>query len=584
MGERRQGPIRPRRRGLLVGAALCALLGVVAAAAGAGRSAAPGVVTYPDSQTIPRSGKLPAGAGHSVALDEPIGGDGTGIVVVSGARTVTASVDTHALAPLQVQLRFWHFVRFGSSLVPDALLPWDGTARAAEQQNQPLSVEVSVPYGTKPGRYAGSVTVTADGHAVALPLSVTVYRVTLPRPGQVDGSLLSAFNVGPQSYIKKVIGLYHVTSSDQIRAVDASLYAFLSAYRLSPGSWGYGTPTSSSGYASSTAWWKDTAGNMISQLQAGQFPNLALPLSNNRAASGHFIAGVDPFKPESWCGYLQAVRTFWTEHGFLAGGALPYAYTYDEPGDTHIGLIARQASALHRCFPGARLLTTANPDSANAHLHDGKGTDDVGIWGIVDWRYYGIFTNPAKQKYGLREHQYLKEIEQARSYGARIFAYTYYGVPGFPSFRVTEPLTDPRMFVLWTALEGIDGILYAEGLTTYGTANPLTSVEKGGESVLIYPGATAPIPSARLEQIRDGIEDWEVFSIVRRRFGAARVREILGSHGLFSADKSGVELACVVGCELKGPRAQAWPRWSHDSSTPARIEAARRDALRLASG
>ena len=69
----------------------------------------------------------------------------------------------------------------------------------------------------------------------------------------------------------------------------------------------------------------------------------------------------------------------------------------------------------------------------------------------------------------------------------------------------------------------------------------------------------------------------------RQRFGAAKVRQILGAHGLFSADKSGVKLACVVGCDLKGTPPQAWPRWSHDWTTAARIEAARLDALRLVS-
>ena len=180
-----------------------------------------------------------------------------------------------------------------------------------------------------------------------------------------------------------------------------------------------------------------------------------------------------------------------------------------------------------------------------ARLYDGKGTDDVDIWSVVDWRYYGIFTVPAKQKLGSRMHQYLDQIDKARSHGERILAYTYYGVPGFPSFSTSEPLSNPRMFVLWTALEGIDGILYGQGLTTYGSSgDPLASNIPGrGESVLIYPGNGAPIASARLEQIRAGAEDWDVFAIVRKRFGAAKVRQILGAHGLFSATASGVQLA-----------------------------------------
>jgi hypothetical protein len=528
---------------------------------------------------------LPAGGGRSLAINEPVGGNGTGLIVVSNARQVGLAVDTKNLGPIGVQLRYWHFVRFGSSLVPDALLPWDGSAHPAEQQNQPLSVELAVPYGTKPGTYKASVTVTADGSRFVLPLTITVFKVQLPQPGQSAGSLLSVFGVGPQAYVGKAIQLFHLTTDAQIRAANASLFAFLSSYRIAPDSWGYGIPSSPSGYVSSRAWWKDSAGQMVQELQAGQFPDLWIPLSSNRANASSYIAGLSPSDPEKWCNYLGAVKQFWTLHGFLQNGAIPYIYPYDEPGDTHTSLLARQATAVHRCFPGGKMLTTATPDSAMARLYDGKGADDVDIWSVVDWRYYGIFTVPAKQKLGSRMHQYLDQIDKARSHGERILAYTYYGVPGFPSFSTSEPLSNPRMFVLWTALEGIDGILYGQGLTTYsGKGNPLDqNIGSGGASVLVYPGNGTPIASARLDQIRSGLEDWEIFDIVRKRSGAAKVRSILGAHGLFSADASGVKRACSIGCDFKGPQSQSWPKWSHDATTASRIAAARLDALRAAS-
>jgi len=571
-----------RRRLVL---AVACLLALVAAGAAAGRIGAsnPAVATYPAAQTIPRNGKLPAGGGHALTLNEPVGGDEAALVVVSNARQVAAVADIRRLGPLGVHIRFVHFVRFGGALVPDALVPWDGSLHPTEQQHQPLSIEVSVPYGTKPGAYNGSVTVTADSRKVVVPLTINVFGVSLPQPGQPAGSLLTAFGVGPQSYVGRVISLFHYTTADQIRAANDSLFAFLSAYRIAPSSWGYGIP-GASGYVSNNAWWKDSAGNMARQLQAGQFPTLWIPLSTNRARAGSYIAGLSPLEPEKWCGYLGTIRQYWASHGWLNGGAIPFAYPYDEPGDAHTSLLARQATALHRCFPGAKMLTTATPDAATERLWDGKGSDDVDMWAAVDWRYYGIFTSPAKEKYGNRSRRYLKSIDQARAHGKRIFAYTYYGVPGFPSFSVVEPLSNPRMFVLWTALEGIDGILYGQGLTTYGApGDPLTRTNDArGESILVYPGNGAPIPSARIEQIRSGIEDWEIFAVVRRRFGAAKVRQILGAHGLFSADAKGVKLACVVGCDLKGTPPQAWPKWSRDASTAGRIEAARLDALRLA--
>jgi Glycoside hydrolase 123, catalytic domain len=570
-------------RRLLLAAVCAAALAVAGGAAGRIGATSPAVVTYPAAQTIPRAGRLPSGAGRSLTLNEPVGGSEAALVVVSHARQVGAAVDVRRLGPLGVRIRFVHFVRFGSALVPDALLPWDGSPHPAEQQNQPISIEVSVPHGTKPGPYKGSVTVTADAKRVVLPLTVNVYGVALPGLGQVGGNLLTAFNVGPQAYVARAISLFHYTTPDQIRAANDSLFAFLSAYRIAPNSWGFGTP-GPSGYVASNTWWKDSAGNMARQMEVGQFPMLWIPLSTNRATPGNYTGGVSPLQPEKWCSYLGNTKQYWTLHGWLQTGAIPFAYPYDEPGDTHTSLLARQATALHRCFPGGEMLTTATPGASTARLWDDKGTDDVDIWAAVDWRYYGVFTVPAKEKYGNRSRRYLKSIDQARAHGKRIFAYTYYGVPGFPSFSVVEPLSNPHMFVLWTALEGIDGILYGQGLTTYGApGDPLTKTNAPrGESILIYPGNGAPIPSARIEQIRCGIEDWEIFAVVRRRFGPAKVRQILGAHGLFSADRTGVKLACVVGCDLKSTTSQAWPKWSHDASTAGRIEAARLDALRLA--
>ncbi len=100
--------------------------------------------------------------------------------------------------------------------------------------------------------------------------------------------------------------------------------------------------------------------------------------------------------------------------------------------------------------------------------------------------------------------------------------------------------------------------------------------------MLIDPGKGSPIASAWLDQIRSGLEDWEIFAIVRRRFGAAKVRSILDGHRLFGASASGVKLACSIGCDLGGKPPEAWPQWSHDGTTAGKIAAARLDALKAA--
>src|SRR5262249_18332244 len=122
-----------------------------------------------------------------------------------------------------------------------------------------------------------------------------------------------------------------------------------------------------------------------------------------------------------------------------------------------------------------------------------------------------------------------------------------------------------------------------QGVTSYYSDDVFRSLRQQGQFVLVYPGRHTPIASARLEQIRDGIEDWDILDIVRRRYGAPMVRRILGEAGLFSTDAQGTILACTMGGALDSGQQYSWPEWSHDAATAAKIEAAHLRALQLAS-
>ena len=372
--------------------------------------------------------------------------------------------------------------------------------------------------------------------------------------------------------MKEAGELYHFKTNGQRAAANDSLFQFLSGYRISPAGWGFGEPRTTSGYTSSPRWWLDAAGNMVRQNQNG-FATMRIPISNQRVSAASRIAGLSPFAPESWCAYLQSVRNFWGEHGWLTDH-VPYLYALDEPSLAGMGLVGRQAASAHSCFPGAKVLVTGNPMPSNRFLWDNEDGDDVDIWAVLSRRWYGQFNAPRGR---------LASIQKVRRAGKSAWSYTFHGVAGTPGYALTEPLSDPRMFLLWNALEGIPGTLYGQGVTSYHSDDVFTSLRQHGEFVLVYPGEHTPIASARLEQIRDGIEDWDLFDIVRRRFGPTMVRRILGDAGLFSTTASGTILACTTGCELDGGTQYSWPQWSHDAATAAKIEAAHLRALRLAS-
>jgi Glycoside hydrolase 123, catalytic domain len=558
-------------------ALLVVLVLALSAGSGAARATQASVAVYPSGTTFTASGAAPAHSASSVSLAMPIGGIDDATILVRGAQNV--AIERPVIdAPLGLKLFFAHYVSVGGKPVPDALLPWDGSQRSTEHTNQPLWLQVTVPAGTSAGTYGGSVVVVADGSATSVPITVTVSPVTLPRPNQTSGSLLTAFNLSPQSYGAKVNALYGVSPTTSL----PQLFNFFASYRLSPNNWGYGNPRSPSGYTSDRRWWLDKSAQMVSAVgEPGQFAAMWIPVSNNRWSASTYVGGVSPYKPQRWCRYLRSVHGFWAKHGWL--GSYPYLWGMDEPGTAGFKTVQQQAKAAHACFSGSHLLVTGRPSAKNRFLWNG-GQDDVDTWVVLASRYYGQYTNPSQTRRHISHAtQNLKPIEAARRHHKQIWAYTYNAAShSTPGLAATEPLSDPRLLVDWTALEGVTGLLYGQGTTTYrAKGNPLVSIDGAGSFVLVYPGKTGPIPSARLEVLREGIEDWEILNVVRQKHGNAAVRRLVA--GLFSTTSKGVELGCTVGCPLKTRTPYSWPVWSHDASTAQKVAQMRVAALRAAS-
>jgi hypothetical protein len=549
----------------------------LSAGSGAARTLSATVGVYPSGTTFSPSAAAPAHAASSVSLAMPVGGVDDATVLVRAAQHV--SVVSPAIdAPLQLHLFFAHYVSVDGKAVADALMPWDGTQRATEHANQPLWLQVTVPYGTAPGTYNGSLTVVADGARTPVPLTVTVSPVTLPQENQVSGSLLTAFNFSPQSYSNKAAGLYGVSPESTL----PGLFSFLASYRISPNSWGYGNPRAASGYTSDKRWWLDKTSQMVAAAgQPTQFASMWIPISNNRWSPSTYVGGRSPYKPQAWCAYLKSVHGFWQNHGWL--NSFPYLYGMDEPGASRFRTVQRQAKVTHSCFAGSHVLVTGKPTAQNHYLWNG-GKDDVDVWVVLASRYYGEYTNPSLSRRGISHaNQELRLINAARRHHKQIWTYTYDAAShSTPGFAATEPASDPRVFADWAALEGITGLLYGEGTTTYAKGNPLVSIDRAkGSFVLIYPGKNGPIASARLEVLREGIEDWEILNVVRHKHGSAAVRKLLS--GLFSTTAKGAKLGCTIGCPIKTSMPYSWPTWSHSAGTSRTVAQMRAAALRAAS-
>ena len=84
--------------------------------------------------------------------------------------------------------------------------------------------------------------------------------------------------------------------------------------------------------------------------------------------------------------------------------------------------------------------------------------------------------------------------------------------------------------------------------------------------MLIYPGRPAPVPSLRLEAIRDGIQDANVLGAYAARFGHPALVRLLARNGLFRARGGRLLLGCVRRCELRTKTKYAWPVWQRDEA------------------
>src|ERR671915_294107 len=106
------------------------------------------VVAYPSSQSIFATGPLPPAGAKELSYNVAIGEREGALLVVTASSTISVSVAQPS--GVSVRLYFAHFVAAGGRLVPDALEPWDGIERGTEKANQPVLVQVEVPYGARP--------------------------------------------------------------------------------------------------------------------------------------------------------------------------------------------------------------------------------------------------------------------------------------------------------------------------------------------------------------------------------------------------------------------------------------------------
>jgi hypothetical protein len=385
-------------------------------------------------------------------------------------------------SPLSVEGKGWY---------PDALIPFPTAApfSVEEAANRVLWVDVYVPADTVPGVYRGSLTITAEGEpAVATPVELTVWNFTLPD----TPSMRSWFGNA-----SRVTAWYGARSgSPEERLWNERLAAALAAARISPLPPSYLYPkVLASGDIDASA----TDAALREFMERYRVTGLTLSLL------GADPLGSDRARNER---YLRAMYAYLQRNGWEK---LAYVYVLDEPNTAEAyDTVRARAKFIHETQPGIKVLCTEQPTPQDPAW--GTLVGSVDIW-VPLWPLLEKDDGDARLAAGDEMWSYTALCQNAKK---RIT----------PFWQLDFPLLNYRLPAWMNWRSGMTGLLY--WTTTYWQPgidywnNPLSYKDSYNlEGVLFYPGEAAGydglVPSMRLMQIREGMQDYEYLRLLAAR-------------------------------------------------------------------
>ena len=162
-----------------------------------------------------------------------------------------------------------------------------------------------------------------------------------------------------------------------------------------------------------------------------------------------------------------------------------YCYVADEPTADHFPAIEWQGRMLLDADPEWRTMVTA----VVPQLRD--------VFKI--WCPNLAFLDPT-------------QIEHEIQKGQDIWWYVCSG-RYHPNYYIDYEAIDPRIHFWLTYRYGLKGVLYWR--VNHWTGNPFVRAENFGDGYIFYPGPDGPLPSVRSMMIRDGIDDYDLLTLLQ---------------------------------------------------------------------
>lgn len=386
-------------------------------------------------------------------------------------------------------------------------------------QQQPIWVDVRVPKDAAPGIYRGEIeVVAANAPAARMPVSVEVWDFALP-----DGPSLENHFGG----FDRIAGYYALKAdSEKYLLLEDRFIEMMAAHRINPPLPGRLRPTI--GPDGSALFDDDLDRRLSAYVARHAMTNIEVP----RAPFDVF--GKDRSKAaayyRSWYEYLK--RKGWAERAYL--------YMHDETLNAKSYAQARRMGEfVGEAEPRLRRLVVTQTYPRNPEWGTLDGALDIWcpLFGYIDepsirrvqqagddvWTYTALVQSVPR---------FHPDYENVKEPDVPHWAASDDGRP--PYWQMDFPILGYRIAPWLARRYGITGLLYWS-VCFWAHRNPWDNPTYGdhwnGEGMLFYPGSEAgiegPVASARLKNLRDGMEDYEYFVLLERRGERAAVDEIV---------------------------------------------------------
>ncbi len=355
---------------------------------------------------------------------------------------------------------------------PDPLLDHLKSFNVPSNAQQPLWVSVVIPKHALPGLYKGTITVTPAGC----------------KPQRVAVSLrVRHFQIPKQRHMKLAIN-YEEAEAARLhgKAWNDTLKwkyrDFLLSHRFNVDSIYQILPM-----------WDESVAD-LKRLKAGGQDFFTAAVFNNTNGPGWH---------EKVAAFMQRAK----EAGIVD---MCWFYGYDESSEGSKPDILYHAKACHDLYPKSRTMTTADPKM----MKYPEMVDVIDAWVPTTQSYYELGDL----------------ISNVRTKGKQVWYYVCIG-PGQPyaNLFIERSGIEPRLLLgFMAAKSGTDGFLYYSlnraptnnkpiddgPLCSY---NPASYQEYNGDGCIFYSGVNGPVSTIRMENIRDGLEDYEVWYMLREQ-------------------------------------------------------------------